>query len=126
MVTRRLEALSMMVLVAIVLCQAIGILYPSLPPGLQVSAQTEIRPLHHSETHGAHVMGEDGGMRQESVTSAKESMGDGTAEGQVTLADTLDLPVEVVPSEGLATRDEPVPDDRSALPLYTILCTFRI
>ena len=126
MVIRRLEALSMMVLVAIVLCQAIGILCPSLLPGLHASAQTEIRPLHHSETHGAHAMGEGGGMCQESVTSAKESMDDGTAQGQVTLADTLDLPVEVVPSEELATRDESVPDDRSALPLYTLLCTFRI
>ncbi len=126
MVIRRLEALSIMVLVAIVLCQGMGILCPSLLPGLQASAQTEIRPLNHGETHGAHVMEEGGGMCQESVTSAKESMGDGTAEGQVTVADTLDLPVEVVPSEGLATRDEPVPDDRSALPLYTLLCTFRI
>lgn len=126
MVTRRLEALSIMVSVAIVLCQAIGILCPSLLPGLHASAQTEIRPLHHSETHGAHVMEEGGGMCQESVTSAKESMGDGTAEGQVTLAATLDLPVEVVPSERLATGDTPVLEDRSALPLYTLLCTFRI
>jgi hypothetical protein len=107
MVTRRVEALSIMVVMAIVLCQAIGILCPSLLPGLQAPAQTEIRPLHHGETHGAHVMEEGGGMCQESVTSAKESMGDGTA-------------------GGLATRDEPVPDDRSALPLYTRLCTFRI